>query len=292
MTTFGRLAAAVAVVAAFGGVTPRATADWKPGGRMAESAGVVLDNVQNVTKNTRYGYTDDICLLAAFLGKGEKVSFSREFKRGEKYAVIGGGDSPTRDLDIEIVDRAGKVIDSDTEIDAKPAVLFQVPATGHYTIRVVMADAGENGGFATIAVLREGGFVVPQQRLAQAVGRLLAGCEAVDSNVKEKVYFASGGNQWAMYGTILDKGEALTVSGQAPRAERRVWVGAADAGADDIDLELQDGNGKPTASDRKPDANPLVSRFLRADERYKFKISNEKSDGLTLVTVAALNLSN
>ncbi|HEX4610975.1 MAG TPA: hypothetical protein VH092_22485, partial [Urbifossiella sp.] len=95
---------------------------WAPGKRFTESSTRVLGSIQKVTETTKYGYVDGICFLSAFLHKGQDVKFTRDFEAGVKYAVVGGGDNGTKDLDVFILDENGTEVAKDALADNIPIV--------------------------------------------------------------------------------------------------------------------------------------------------------------------------
>lgn len=270
---------------------PARAQNWAPGKRFDESATRVLDGIGRITGKTQYGYTDGICFLTAFMLKGEDVRFTRDFDGGTKYAVVGGGDNGVKDLDIFILDKDGKEVVKDTLTDATAVVEFTPPRAGRYTIKVVMHDAGQNGGFGTVGVLKDGGFSVPVRNQQAALKGLVAQCNLVDRQVKEQVYFNSGANQWAVYGSIVRSGGDLTIDNITPGGGRRVWVGAGDTTAQDIDLYLMNDGGKVLVKDEDDDAVPLIDYRTTPGDRYSLRIKNVRSNGPCLILTATLNLN-
>ena len=288
-----RFAAVAAVVVGLTVPAGRAPAQdkWVPGKRFEESSTRVLGSIQNITEKTRYGYVDGICFLSAFLHKGQDVKFTRDFDAGVKYAVVGGGDNGTKDLDVYILDADGQVVAKDELADNFPVVEFTPRRSGRYTIRVLMYEAGNNGGFGTVGILKVGGFEVPVRNQATALANLVAQANSVDRQVKEQVYFSSGGNQWAVFGSIIPQGSDLTVNNLTPGGGRRVWVCGGDTTVEDVDLFLYDENNRLIIKDEDDDARPLLDHRTQAGRLYSIRIKNVKSRGASLVLVATLTLN-
>lgn len=59
-------------------------------------------------------------------------------KRGETYRILGACDNECSDLDLELVDPAGKIIERDTLPDSEPVINIRPAADGVFTARVVM----------------------------------------------------------------------------------------------------------------------------------------------------------
>ena len=264
--------------------------DWVPGKRLTESSTRVLGAIKRVTETTKYGYVDGICFLSAFLHKGQDVKFTRDFEAGVKYAVVGGGDDGTKDLDVYILDADGNEVAKDELADNIPVVEFTPRRAGRYTIKVVMFDSGSKGGFGTVGVLKVGGFEVPVRNQATALANLVTEANKVDRQVKEQVLFGSGNNQWAVYGSIIPSGSDLTIENITPGAGRQVWVTGGDTTVEDIDLFLSDAAGRLLMKDEDDDARPLLDYRTKPDQRYSIRIKNVRSRGASLVLVATLTV--
>jgi hypothetical protein len=59
-------------------------------------------------------------------------------KRGETYRILGACDNECSDLDLELLDPAGKIIERDTLPDSAPVINIRPAADGVFTARVVM----------------------------------------------------------------------------------------------------------------------------------------------------------
>jgi hypothetical protein len=264
--------------------------NWVPGKRFTESYDRVLGSIQRITNTTRYGYVDGVCFLSAFLNRGQDTRFTREFTAGTKYAVVGGGDNGTVDLDLYILDEDGRVVVKDELTDNIPVVEFTPPRSGRYTIRMVMFDAGKSGGFGSVGILRQGGYEVPVRNQSAALANLVQQANNVNRQVSERVYFSSGGGQWAVYGSIIPEGSELTVYDITPGEGRRAWVTGGDTTVTDVDLFLYDANGRLLVKDEDLDARPLIDFQTRGGEQYSVRIKNVQSRGASLVLVATLSL--
>lgn len=274
------------------GYRVEAQQDWTPGKRFSESATRVMGGIKRVTDKNNYGYCEGICILAAFMTNGGETTFLRHFTRGEEYAIIGGGDDGVVDLDITILDKSGKAVASDTDADATPVVEFRAPATGQLTIKVQMAKAAKNGGFATVGLLVKGGYRVPVDNLAAALTNVIVQCEDVNKKTTKNVLFSSGNNQWAVFGSMVGQGKEITVENLTPGAGTRVWVSGGDTTTQDIDLFLLDSKGKVVGEDTDDDAVPRVVANTGRGEQYGFRVKNVKSKGTSLVLTAVLTVSD
>ncbi|GLK49456.1 hypothetical protein GCM10017620_24290 [Brevundimonas intermedia] len=59
-------------------------------------------------------------------------------KRGETYRILAACDNECSDLDLELLDSAGKIIERDTLPDSAPVINIRPTADGVFTARVVM----------------------------------------------------------------------------------------------------------------------------------------------------------
>ena len=72
--------------------------------------------------------------------QSENVVF--ELDPGSTYVVVGVCDNDCKDLDLKLVNAAGKEIDTDVEEDDAPVVAVTPAKAERYTVRAIMADCG------------------------------------------------------------------------------------------------------------------------------------------------------
>jgi hypothetical protein len=267
--------------------------EWVPGKRFQESATRVLGTIEKGTRENPYGYVNGICFLSAFLHTGREAKFYREFEAGVPYLLAGGGDNGTKDLDLYIIDQDGQVVAKDELTDNFPVVRFTPTRSARYIIRMVMHDAGPNGGFGSVGILRRNGIEVPVRNQAAALAGLIDEANKVDRLVPETVLFSSGEGQWAVYGSILAGGADMTINSLTPGRGTRYWVCGADDTADDVDLYLYDRNDRLIKKDERIDPpRPRLTYQTAADEAYGVRIRNVQSRRPSLILVGTLTLSN
>lgn len=293
MTARSYLLACAAALAGVVGTCADAAAqqNWVPGVRLSESATRVMGGIREIGKKTNYGYCEGICILSAFLTNGKDVAFNIGLTKGKEYAFIGGGDNGVIDLDITVKDKSGKVVASDVADDAIPQVMFTAPASATFELKVTMAKSEKNGGFATIGLLVKGGYDVPVENLAGALGSMIVQCEDVNKKVNNgggKLYFASDNNQWGVFGSIVPMGGDSSVNNITPGSGKRVLLSGGDKTTSDLDLVLTDRNGRTIKEDTDDDAYPRVVFDSKADTPYNFKVKNVKSRGASLVLTSLL----
>jgi len=68
----------------------------------------------------------------------EVHAWTLSLKRKETYRIIAECDSECSDLDMELIDPAGKIVERDTLPDSAPAINISPSANGVYTARLVM----------------------------------------------------------------------------------------------------------------------------------------------------------
>ena len=68
----------------------------------------------------------------------EVHAWTLNLKRNETYRIIAECDSECSDLDMELVDPAGKIVERDTLPDSAPVINIRPSANGAYTARLVM----------------------------------------------------------------------------------------------------------------------------------------------------------
>ncbi|HVL68329.1 MAG TPA: hypothetical protein VM364_13785 [Vicinamibacterales bacterium] len=71
----------------------------------------------------------------------ENVTF--ELDRGGTYVVLGVCDTDCRDLDLKLLNAAGRQIDSDVEEDDSPVVAVAPTRSERYTVQAIMAQCGK-----------------------------------------------------------------------------------------------------------------------------------------------------
>lgn len=285
----GRLAASLLPTALLlaPGPRPAAAADWGPGNFMLQALGQMMGSVLEVSRETDYGYDDGISIMAAFLEPGATIDFVRTVQEGGSYAIAGGGDDDVRDLDLVILDGAGRPIASDTKSDNHPVVVFDAPYTGRVTIRVNLY-AARSGSFCVASVLRRGGWNVPRENLIRSAVGIISAANYVDRNVKGAVAFQAGPNQWAMYGGVYRRGEQLEIINVGLGSGRRVFLAAGDTQARDIDLFVS--VGREEAHDTDPDANPIVDVEATNVSTATLRIHNVDSGGPCLILATILQV--
>lgn len=262
--------------------------DWGPGVRMTESVARIMGSARTLSTRTDLGYDDNVSILSAFLLEGGDVRFNRTYEAGKRYVILGGGDSEARDVDIEVLDASGEVVGRDTLTDAAPIVRFTPTVTGTYTLRLKLYSG--KPAFCTAAILREGGYTIPVGNLVDALHGLIARCNALDRNVRQRVTFHDTPNTWAMMGAVFSPGESQTVTKVNLGTGERVILSSGDSNTRDIDLFVLDESDSVRAKDDDEDATPVVSLTTRSASSSGLRVTNARSNGKSLILTAYLDL--
>ena len=90
------------------------------------------ENTQGFTAVT--GVEDEVVALQPTQVHAWRV----QLQRGETYRIIGGCDNECTDMDFELLDTTGKIIERDTLPDSFPIINVTPTTAGAYTVRFVM----------------------------------------------------------------------------------------------------------------------------------------------------------
>lgn len=274
-----------------------ADASWRPGVYMGQAVQLVVDSAQRVESQTALGFDGDAsCVLGAFIQKGGRITMSRPFDAGKKYAILGGGAEGTQDLDLALAAPDGTIVAADTEDDARPVLEFTVPTSGSYKIILALPKAAYDGTFAAIALMKEGGYRIPPANITRSFGSTMEAAARASRVAAQKWPQLSGlvfheEDDWSFFGTILLQGESIGFSGIELKAQASIVLAGNDGKATNLDLAVQDqdeGN-RVVASDTDPDANPLVVVNPTVGHSYRIEISAPATEGPSLVTTLLLD---
>lgn len=86
------------------------------------------------------GYTQSHKDNFDLLTEDDSDSHTYQLVAGKRYKFVGACDEDCDDLDLEIYDRNGRLIDIDMSTDDLPVVDFRAPYTGSYTLKVSLED--------------------------------------------------------------------------------------------------------------------------------------------------------
>ena len=103
-------------------------------------------------RNLAKGYIDDAAAqntqgFTAVTGVEDEVvalqptqthTWAVQLQRGQTYRIIGGCDNECTDMDFELIDPTGKIIERDTLPDSFPIINVMPASSGAYTVRFMM----------------------------------------------------------------------------------------------------------------------------------------------------------
>ncbi|EYF00948.1 Hypothetical protein CAP_8896 [Chondromyces apiculatus DSM 436] len=268
---------------------PSAANAWRPGMYMMQAVGRVAAMAHQVEQKTTLGFDrDHACVLGAFVKTRSIQSMWQTFNGGVKYALIGGGEDNAIDVDIGIADENGRVLVSDTADDANPVVEFTPPASGRYEIRLSLADSKASGSFVAMALMQDGGYAIPANRLLQSFSSAIRYGSKLSEQVQPGLVFHGGGD-WAFFGTVLEPNQSSTFSGIDVAGTPTVALAAGDDSSLNLDLEVRDGSSdRVVVVDKDKDAVPNT---VIQPGNYKVLVQNPSSNGATMVTLLLLDVA-
>lgn len=91
-----------------------------------------------------------------------------QLQRGETYRVIGGCDNECTDMDFELLDPTGKIIERDTLPDSFPIINVSPTTAGAYTVRFVMKTCTIGPCYAAARLYHQTGSTTAPARTASA----------------------------------------------------------------------------------------------------------------------------
>jgi hypothetical protein len=83
-------------------------------------------------------------IVTGAIKQGDTEDTVVELDRGSRYLIVGVCDNDCKDLDLQLLTRAGKQVDRDVERDDYPMVAVQPSADEKYIVRAIMAQCGQN----------------------------------------------------------------------------------------------------------------------------------------------------
>lgn len=84
-----------------------------------------------------------------YLSQGRRYFFRTTLFRGNSYMIIAAGDSGVRDLDIQLYDENGNLIDDDDDNDSTPIVEVSPSWSGTFYVVVKMY---RGSGYSNVAI--------------------------------------------------------------------------------------------------------------------------------------------
>jgi len=70
----------------------------------------VTDSAAGAAKLGNFGYQEGISILGAWVNTGDDCRFSIYFAKDVNYMIVGGGDNDAQNVNVEIINEAGRVV--------------------------------------------------------------------------------------------------------------------------------------------------------------------------------------
>jgi hypothetical protein len=271
-----------------------AQAQGKASGTYLTEAVTRVTNLAGIAKLGNYGYNHDISILAGWVQKGGSLSFNLQLDAGAEYLFLAGGDNDAIDVDLEILDKNGKVVASDMRPDPEAIVTFRPRDTGRYTLRLILDRSQKNVPCVCVAtILKKGGWNVPFGNLDKATGnltKLLADVDrAIAQKANKRLDLRNANNQWAVFGAVLPQGQQTTVTHMTLGQGDRLFVGVGDGNASHLDLFLLDSKNKQIKGPQGQLDTPFIV-YRPGTGTHGLRIQNRSSFGPTLVMMAVMDV--
>lgn len=279
--------ACLSAVLLFSGAAGESRAE---GDYLVEAMGNVLNAANTIESVSQFGYDSDgsVCILGAFVQPGATVTFRRDFRADRNYAILAGGDTDAEDIDIRILDPFGRQIAADTAADACPAVSFQPRSAVVHEVRVSLARASR-ASFVFVAVMRDGGYRVPEDNQIVAASFLLSRLQACrDVSESGGARMLTTANNWAVYGCLLAGSQKMTIDNISLGHGRRAVVTGSDTNDSDLDLFLKyNRSDRIQEMDDAPDSAPVVTTLANGGFS-RLQLENARSSGAATFSLVGI----
>jgi hypothetical protein len=245
---------------------------WTPGHFLAQAVARVYGLVSSTVISDRgIGFADGISMLGTLVKPGETTTLVRSLTAGTTYLLVAGGDDDAEDLDVEVKDMSGRTLASDVESDAIPVVEFTPLRSGRYQI-VLSLPRSAVDAFLVLAILREGGWTMPLDRMVLATGKLIRAGSLLAE--RSPSYFLHERNQWAVWGGVVDADDSLELTTITMGSGQRVVVAASDSPTGDIDVLVSRTSGSVVERDESQNVDAAVILETSAGRTYDVKSKN------------------
>lgn len=251
-TPGGRGMTGGATVASGGGTAPAT------GGGLVENFRL-LDNDMRARGYEPYGEP-----TRGSLTQGQTREIPIQLETGRCYAILAAGDTAVRDLDLLLLDSAGRQIDRDRAPDARPTVRVCATASGSFNMQVRMF-AG-TGAFAYQAYRWPRGTSGPfglrgliYVRLAEVTALLQVDGYGPDDAIDPG------------RGTLRSQGSSADETVTLQSGECYAVVAVGGDGVADLDLTLSHG-GQEVATDQSVSAFPSVRHCATATGPHRIRL--------------------
>lgn len=258
---------------------------FPPAGYLEKSMVATLAIAKQMEEKTpSIGFAEGSSLYSAHLAPGAAISLTHEASKGEVYMVAAAPDDPKLDINLWITGSDEKELGKDTSGSAACMVPFKTPDDKGFEFK--LRNDGEEDAFVTLILMKHGGHASKISQAAESIDVLMTSVRAM-SALDGEMSFADEG-EWCLYGGFLKEKTSFTAAGLDLTAPVSIFIGACSEGSKDIDILLQDKEGKAVASDEENDNRPIVE-VKQKIKGIQALLGN--SGGDAFCTMVALNAS-
>ncbi|HLK55469.1 MAG TPA: hypothetical protein VKU00_02840 [Chthonomonadaceae bacterium] len=262
-------------------------ADTDAADGMTQAVSGVAETARKIQDKTRYGYDDNISLLGAYLKADTTITLTRQFKKGEKYALLGSGDGDAQEVDIYVNNAANERVAEDAGGDAQAIIEFEPARTGKFSVVLKLHRSKAKASFCTLAILRKGGWNVPDSNFVDAMAKCIAICSRLGRDRKD-LHYTDQANQWSLFGGVLESQQDATLPNITLGSGKRIVVAAGDGNAQEVGLFLLSNRGDVVEKDSGSDATSIFEYKTNGSNAYGIRVKNAKSKGPSMILAAIL----
>jgi hypothetical protein len=265
------------------------------GGFLTQAFVRVTGNAELTKRIGNYGYADGVSVLAAWVDRGDSVSFIRPLSANTPYKFLAAGDRDAQVINLEILDVNGKIVyASDGRNQPETFVEFTPTASTSYTMRLTLAKSRENLPCMCVAtVLKKDGWKVPLGSLDTCAKKITDALATADAEVRRtsgnKLDFYKAKNQWALYGGILKEKETLQIDNLTLGRGIKGFLAVGDNNTSDVDLFLLDQAGRTLKEDTSPAADAWFV-YEPGQQKHSLKALNYQATGPSLIFMSTIDV--
>lgn len=195
-------------------------------------------------------------VFAGSLKEAESQLVAFHFRRGVSYAVVAACDEDCSDLDMRLLDPAGREVGSDVEPDDTPVIEIVSDKTGEFRVRIEMAECANAPCAFGIGVFATGQDEFDRQVHVQ-----------LNDAVKQLGREGFSLTHQIVTGSLKQK-EYEEIEFELEAGGNYLILGVCDTDCSDLDLELRDAAGGRVDIDEGEDDVPVVAVSVPRTARY------------------------
>ena len=268
---------------------------WATGSYMAQALQELLAIGTRIQRTEPITLDEQgVALALGYLQQGGTQELRREFQAGETYVAFATS-ALGLNIDLALVGPEGQLIAADRMPDALPALQFQVPSTGAYTLKVSLPEDEQD--FAALALTRTGGAAIELETMRDGLARILENGARASQLVREQGLgwgLIAHAPTFALQSMVLAPGERLRHE-DLRLSQPAVILAASHDGERNIDLELFDQSSEQRWADVEPDGQPLLTLDAPSSEtaytlHMSYPAEGSTEGALTLASLLLLEL--